>query len=356
MIKNLLFILLLFSTAVQFQAAGRMENIRTKSAFTIPTNLVASNITFTSADITWDPIPGATGYTVRWRATTSGVWLTMNIPAGINSVNLNGLTPCTGQIVQVIDNASGDVSFPLGFYTHLNYCQSRSLTLGALYLSNVTVTPSGGLPAMVNPSVTSNYTDFRMSPPTHIQLGVGSLNNILSVTPTWAGIPETAYVKAWIDFNANAIFEASEMIISTTVDSTNPKAFTFSVPPLANITECGTAMRVILSQTVVADPCGTFAYGEVEDYKVTFVNTNLAVNETTKSKDITIYPNPASESLHISGLSSDTCYEIFSASGQKTGEGRTSENTVDIRHLAKGIYFIQLKNKENTTRLKFIKK
>jgi hypothetical protein len=94
----------------------------------------------------------------------------------------------------------------------------------------------------------------------------------------------------------------------------------------------------------------------VEDYGVTFVNMNLAVDETGKSKEISIYPNPASDVLYISGLSSQAEYEIFSVSGQKVGEGRTFENTVDIHYLAKGIYFIQLKSKENTARLKFIRK
>ncbi|SFN08066.1 Por secretion system C-terminal sorting domain-containing protein [Chryseobacterium oleae] len=348
--------LLLFSVAAKFQSAGRMDNIDAESAFTVPTNLVASNISFTSADITWDPIPGATGYTVRWLPVGSAVWFTMSISSGTTSVNLNGLTPCSGYIVQVVDTASGDVSFPLTFYTHLNYCESTSANLGVLYLSNVKITPSGGLPAMVNDSYASNYTNFRSNLTHRIQLGIGSVNNVVSVEPSWTGIPGTAYIKAWIDFNANAIFEASEMIISTTVDSTNPKAFVFNVPPFVSITQCGTAMRVIISQAAVAGPCGTFPYGEVEDYRVDFVNSNLAVNETAKSKEITIYPNPASEVLHISGLSSEADYEIFSVSGQKTGEGRTSENAVDICHLAKGIYFIQLKNKENTPRLKFIKK
>ncbi|KMQ62112.1 hypothetical protein ACM40_07310 [Chryseobacterium sp. BLS98] len=356
MIRNLLFILLLFSGALQFQAASRMKNICAESAFTVPMNLEASNISFTSAHITWDPIPGATGYTVRWRASTSAVWLSMNIPAGTTSVDLNNLTPCLGHMVQVIDNASGDISFPLTFYTHLNYCRSTSTNLGTLYLSNVTITPSGGLPAMVSASSMSNHTDFRIDLPRRIQLGVGSVNNVISVTSSWAGAPGISYVKAWIDFNANAIFEASEMIVSTMVDSTNPKAFIFNVPSLANITQCGTAMRVIISETMPAGPCEIFSYGEVEDYGVTFVNTNLAVDETTKSKEISIYPNPAADVLNISGLFSQAEYEIFSVSGQKMGEGRISGNTVDVRHLAKGIYFIQLKSEGNTIRLKFIRK
>lgn len=356
MIKTILFTLLFFLGAVQFQTAGGMKKNYAETAFTVPMNLVASNITFTSADISWDPIPGATGYTVRWRSVNSGVWVMINIPAGTTSVNLTGLTPCIRHIVQVIDTASGDISFPLTIYNNLNYCDSASANLGVLYLSNVMLIPSGGLPTTVSPSGASNYTDFRSDQTQYIQLGIGSVSNVLSVQPGWTGVQGPAYVKAWIDFDANGIFDASEMIISASLDSTNPKAFQFNVPHSVGITQCGAAMRIIISQNVVAGPCGMFPYGEVEDYGVAFVNTNLAVDETSKPKEISIYPNPASEILRISGLSSETKYQIFSVSGQKTGEGRTSENTVDIRHLTKGIYIIQLKSKENTTRLKFIKK
>lgn len=348
--------LLLFAGIAQFQAADRMEINGTESAFTIPTNLTVSNMTYTSADVTWDPIPGVTGYLVRWRPSTSSVWATMNIPAPTTSVNLNGLIPCTGYIVQVIDTASGDVSFPLSFYTHLNYCKSMSTVLGVLYLSNVTIIPSGGFPTMVSASSATSHTDFRPDLTRRIKLGLGSAGNVISVQPSWSGTPGTAYLRAWIDFNANEIFEASEMIISTTVDSNNPKSFVFNVPPFATIAQCGTAMRVMISQDMPGGPCGTFTYGEVEDYGVTFVNTNLAVNETTKSKELNVYPNPASDVLNISGLSEETDYEIFSVSGQKTGEGRTAENKLNVSHLTKGTYFIQFKNKETLTRLKFIKK
>lgn len=356
MTKNLFFMFLLFLGTAQLQATNKTGNNFTESAFTIPTNLTVSNITYTSADITWDPVPGATGYLVRWRASTSSVWTTMNIPAGTTSVNLNSLIPCTGYILEVIDTASGDVSFPLSFYTYLNYCKSMSTMLGALYLSNVTIIPSGGLPTMVSASSATNHTDFRPDLTRRIQLGLGSAGNVISVQPSWSGTPGTAYIRAWIDFNANEIFESSEMMISTVVDSTNPKSFVFNVPPFATIAQCGTAMRVMISQDMPGGPCGTFTYGEVEDYGVTFVNTNLAVNETTKSKEFSVYPNPVSDVLQISGLSEETDYEIYSLTGQKTGEGRTSANKLDVSHLAKGIYFIRFKNKETITRFKFIKK
>ncbi|WP_223605900.1 GEVED domain-containing protein [Chryseobacterium sp. OSA05B] len=355
MTRNLFFMLLFLTGAPQFQAAHHKENLLTKKMFTAPANVTVSNINPTSADVTWDPVPGSNGYTVRFRPLSGGAWVAVVVSAG-TACNLSGLTPCTGYVVQVTDNVSGDISAPVTFYTQLNYCQAGSVDETMMHLSKVMMTPSTGLPQMVSASGASNYTDYRLDLTRRIQLGIGTTNNVLSVEQNWAGTPGTVYVRAWIDFNSNGVFESSEMMMSGSVNSTAPKTSTFSVPPFVTASQCGTTMRVMTSQTVPTGSCGTFTYGEVEDYGVTFVNQTLAVDEISKSKEISIYPNPASEVLHISGLSSDMDYEIFSASGQKTGEGRTSENTVDIRHLAKGIYFIQLKNKENTTRVKFIKK
>lgn len=58
------------------------------------------------------------------------------------------------------------------------------------------------------------------------------------------------------------------------------------------------------------------------------------------------------EIMHANGLG----FEIFTATGQKAGIGKASGNTINVHHLEKGIYFIHLKDKKNSTRLKFIKK
>jgi hypothetical protein len=105
-----------------------------------------------------------------------------------------------------------------------------------------------------------------------------------------------------------------------------------------------------------ADACSTFTYGEVEDYGVDLINLTLGVEESGKSVKPEIYPNPASDVLNISGISEATDYEIYNEPGQKTGEGKIYDHKIDVHHLTKGVYFIQLKDNEKVMRLRFIKK
>ena len=75
-----------------------------------------------------------------------------------------------------------------------------------------------------------------------------------------------AKVDAWVDFNANGIWEPGEKILSgeTVIAGVQTKNFNIpgtSVPGL-------TYARVRVSSTGVADPTGTAVDGEVEDYQV----------------------------------------------------------------------------------------
>ncbi|MFN0173080.1 MAG: fibronectin type III domain-containing protein [Saprospiraceae bacterium] len=58
---------------------------------TIPTGLASSNITGTSATLSWLPVAGATSYTVQYKLSTSSSWTTAGT-ISISSYNLSNLT------------------------------------------------------------------------------------------------------------------------------------------------------------------------------------------------------------------------------------------------------------------------
>lgn len=326
-----------------------------------PLNVLVTNITHTAATISWANDPNTLNYILRYRPVGTFQWSSPIVPSNQNFYNLSGLMPCTAYEVQVAkfcNNVQGIWSTLLVFSTKLNYCVSESANSGIMHVSNVTVVPSGNLPQMVSNSAASLYSNYRPDATRRVYLDWDSANNVISVTKTGVVNPNAAFVTVWIDFNANGIFEANEIIVNSTTSTANVATNTFSVPALVggNI-ECAVTMRVIFSNTAVANGCGNFAYGEVEDYDVYLSRTSeLAVNEIHKNKNINIYPNPTSDILYISGISSEEYFEVYNSVGQKVDEGKTKNKTVNVNQLVKGIYFIQLKEKENLIRLKFIKK
>jgi hypothetical protein len=326
-----------------------------------PTNVQVGSITLSSAIVSWTLDPNTPDYILRYRPVGSFSWFSTSLQTNsLGSYTLAGLMPCTSYEVQVskVCNSVGNFSASVVFTTALNYCTSASVDSNVAYISNVTVNPVG-LSQMVSNSGTSNYTDYRPDPNRKVNLLVGSANNTISVSKSWFGAPSVVSVRAWIDFNADGIFTSSEMILSSNSSILPTTVSTFAVPPIAFQTglNCAVSMRVIISETFTSPVCGTFTYGEVEDYGVYLLtNTNLSTNETIKKKEINIYPNPVSDILNISGISTQNDFEIYNAIGQKVDEGKTKNKTVNVNRLMKGIYFIHLKEKENSIRLKFIKK
>ncbi len=109
------------------------------------------------------------------------------------------------------------------------------------------------------------------------RLRVGS-NNPITITAT-NSTGQPAYLQAWVDFNANGIFDANEQVaVNVPVNGTG--TFTAALPLLAGATLGNTFARLRLSTTQNVPATGPSANGEVEDYLVTIVPDQLAVSDT----------------------------------------------------------------------------
>lgn len=362
MTKKLLFLFIILSGFTLYY--GNIKTDKNDEFFCdmlAPTNVQVGNITLSSATVSWTLDPNTPNYTLRYRPVGLFSWLSTSLQTNsLGSYTLSGLMPCTSYEVQVskVCNVAGSFSASVVFTTALDYCASASVDSNVAYISNVTVTPVV-FSQMVSSSGTSNYTDYRPDPNRKVYLLLGSATNTISVSKSWFGTPGNVSVRAWIDFNADGIFSATELVLSSTSNSSPTASAMFAVPPFAfqTGTNCAVSMRVIISEASTSPVCGTFTYGEVEDYGVYLLqNSNLSTNETANKKEINIYPNPVSDILNISGLSEENDFEIYNAIGQKVISGKISDRKVNVSQLLKGVYFIQINDKGKLDKFKFIKK
>lgn len=321
----------------------------------VPSNIAVSNITATSASVSWTATQNAT-YVVRYRVLPSGAWQTINVTTPFtNNVLLSGLVEQTQYEVEIatICGTQGAFSAPIPFTTPaLTYCNSGTATVTNGYISNITMIGTN-VPATTNNSGPSTYTDYSTDPSKTIILLRNSVNNTLSVGRTIASSTYTTY--AWIDFNGDGIFNnnpvgtaGGERIMNLGYSNTTPVTANFDVPANAYIGNSKIKMRVIVYFNTPTDPCMNLtSNGEVEDYQIKFIDlqpcttappTSISVgNLTHNSAYVSWMPTanatyvirwrqgttgawlpsaagltlPAGQSFHtITGLTEQTAYQV----------------------------------------------
>ena len=105
-------------------------------------------------------------------------------------------------------------------------------------------------------------------------------------------------------------------------------------------------MRIVVSEDETnISPCGTYTYGETEDYKI-YVFDPLAVSESDLF-DINVYPNPNEGSFTVDLRKLNTTesiqIELFTINGQLVYQKNISENLYTINtNETTGIYFLRL--------------
>lgn len=324
---------------------------------TAPIHLNASEITANTAKLTWDPIANAT-YILQYREQGTSTWIdkTTSTP----SLILNGLIESTTyeyKVAAVCSGNTGTYSNVAVFTTNmLDYCNLYSTNFSEEFISNVTVTPKDGTPMSNNSGASAGYSNYTNVSSKVITLNKGSVGNTISVTKTWPGTKSNESITAWIDFNKNGVFESNEMIMKTTPNMTPTETVSFDVPTSAYAGPKPLRLRVALRyNTPQTEPCGSFGYGEVEDYAV-MINSSLNNEEVVKSKEILLYPNPAEDFLHLTNVSSKANYTIYGLTGQVVSKGIVEDSKIKVSHLLKGVYMISIDHQGKTFKQKFIKK
>ncbi len=235
------------------------------------------------------------------------------------------------------------------------YCSLSSTNSTDEYISNVKITAEGAL-GVNSTSGASNYSNYSSDPARLVNLARNTTNNVISVTKAWPGTKYSEAVTVWIDFNRNGVYEPSEVVMSTAANQTTPVTATFAVPADAYVGDKTVGMRVALRfNSPQTDPCGTYTYGEVEDYAVK-ISATLGVNDNVKSSEVQVYPNPAVDVLNVTKVTDKASYTIYNMAGQAVSKGKVADNKVQVSKLEKGVYIIAVDYNGDVTKVKFIKK
>lgn len=321
---------------------------------TAPAGLAVSGITQTVAKIDWDAVANAT-YALRYKKASETTWTTVN-NINTNTYTLTQLTEDTDYTVEIAAVCSGTT----GNYATKNfktlglvYCTSTSSDSSDEHIAKVVVTPAGGNNVMTSNSGATNYTNYAADATRLVQLVKGSTGNTIAVTKAWSGTTYPEAISVWIDFDRSGTYETSERVLVVAPNTTATVSGTFAVPATAYSGDKTLGMRVALKYNAASTgPCESFTYGEVEDYAVK-ISENLAVTDIAKN-NISVYPNPATDVINISNVSSKTKFEIYSVGGQLVNQG-TTDGKVNVSKLTKGVYILSLESNGEKSQTKFIK-
>ncbi|CAI8731814.1 GEVED domain-containing protein [Chryseobacterium sp. IT-36CA2] len=325
-----------------------------------PTAVTASNVTMNTATIGWTApasVP-ANGYEVYYSSTNTApdastvLNATNSVASATTSAPLSSLTTDTNYYVWVRSVCSGTDKSIWSELTSLRtgYCLPSS-TGQASWLSAFSST--GGLIDMAyssGSSVTGGYQNLTATN-NRITNAPGASTSV-SFT---AGGP-TCGIAVWVDWNNNLTFEASEKMFVTSGYITNTSG-TITAPagtPIGNY-----RMRVVTdyNSTAPSNACAAISRGEFIDF-IFEVATSLSTSETSlKKKEISVYPNPFKDVLHIADIKDVKSVTVTDVAGRvvKTIDNPTTE--LQLAELNAGLYLVTMNFKDGSkSTVKAIKK
>jgi len=128
----------------------------------------------------------------------------------------------------------------------------------------------GDIPPGINnlntPCPSNGYIDYTYMSAT-LSAGLTYSGN---VTTNYGSTSE--YVRIWIDYNLDGVFQSSEEVATVNaISNASTGAFSFTIPPTTSAGSYRMRVRLVWNQSPASsiDPCINYGYGETHDYMVT---------------------------------------------------------------------------------------
>ncbi len=315
-----------------------------------PTNLAASGTTTTTTNLSWTASTdnvAVTGYDVyqngTFKASTTSA-----------SYAVTGLTAATAYTFYVVaKDAAGNVSAQSNtvnvttLSTTLNYCTSVATNtnderIGRVVFGTINNASTGS----------AGYENF-----TALSTNVtrGSANTV-TITPTWLNSVYSEGYAVFIDYNRDGDFsDAGETAWTRSATTATPVSGTITIPTTAALG--ATRMRVCMRYNAVPTACGSFTYGQVEDYTINIVSAARDAEETQETAALqrSVYPNPVSgDELYVSGVVRGN-YRIVSLLGQEMARGTVENGVIPVSGIHAGTYLLEIESGGERVAKRFIR-
>ncbi|MBL6444977.1 M4 family metallopeptidase [Fulvivirga sp. 29W222] len=332
---------------------------------TAPGSLVASGITSSSATLTWNASTdnvGVTGYDVYLggslvNSTTStsynltGLAATTSYTASVRAKDAAGNTSTASTVTFTTDSGG----------TPVTYCASQGNNVTDEWIDLVSL-------GSINNATGANggYGDF-----TSLSTDLARGNSYtINFSAGFASTSYTEYWSVWVDFNQDGDFnDSGEQVATGSSSSSATLSGTVAVPASAALGS--TRMRVSMKYNSAPSSCGSFTYGEVEDYTVNITNTFAGVatlggdsnaeplgNEVPKPYFVA-HPNPAKEVVEIAISEEARGYDLkmMTLNGVVVKDIKSTDANVRINmaNLPQGVYILSMKTAREVVNTKIIK-
>jgi hypothetical protein len=223
--------------------------------------------------------PSQSGFTFQWQSSPDGIAAYTNIVGATGATYSASQTTSNFYKCEVTCTYGGVAATSTPVQVTMNpfyncYCSSEPQYAGDEEIFNVSISTlnntstcatTGGPGSILNKY--SDYTTVAAAP-----ILAASASYPLSIGIGTCGGPYNNMTKVWIDFNQNGLFtDAGEMVYASTAFINGVHTINTNITIPATATVGITRMRVVNSETTVIssiNPCGSYFYGETEDYLV----------------------------------------------------------------------------------------